>query len=86
MAKTSKIKQIVKFAEEPWSNDKFTIWYHTIELENGDTGNIGTQEERPDWLKSGYELEYEIHPSKNPSHPAKIKKVAQQKLTSNSNS
>lgn len=71
MEKTSKITK-VEFKNE-WLNPKTNtpIFYHNIELENGDKGSIGTKEKLPTKLSQGNELTYTIDGDK-------IKAVAQQ--------
>jgi hypothetical protein len=58
--KTSKIKTCL-FNRE-WASPNGTIYYHTIELENGDSGSIGSKEKYPSKLAPGKELTYEIIP------------------------
>lgn len=72
MEKTSKIKSS-KFLKE-WQGEKGIIYYHEIELENGDHGQIGTKERLPDKLAVGQELTYTIESS---SYGNKIKAVSQ---------
>ena len=70
MEKTSKIKSS-KFLKE-WQGDKGIIYYHEIELDNGDHGQIGTKERLPDKLNMGQELTYTIESG---SYGNKIKAV-----------
>lgn len=58
MEKTSIIKS-VQFKNE-WTKDGNTIYFHNIELENGDKGSIGTKEKLPAKLSIGTELTYTI--------------------------
>ncbi len=70
MEKTSKITAC-SFKNE-WSankdeNGKYKpplTYYHNIELENGDFGNIGSREKMPDKLQVGNELTYTIENGK----------------------
>ncbi len=71
MEKTSKIKSS-KFLKE-WQGEKGIIYYHEIELDNGDHGQIGTKERLPDKLNVGQELTYTIESS---SYGNKIKAVS----------
>lgn len=71
MEKVSKIKAI-SFRNE-WQNPKGgSIYYHDIELDNGDKGQIGAKEIMPKKLQFGSELCYTIDGTK-------IKDVMQQK-------
>lgn len=70
MEKTSKIKSC-KFLKE-WQGDKGIVYYHELELENGDHGQIGTKDRLPDKLNVGQELTYTIETS---SYGNKIKAV-----------
>jgi len=58
--KTSKITKC-DFNRE-WNGSNGTIYYHSIELENGDYGDIGTKEKLPAKLSPGTEFNYEITP------------------------
>lgn len=61
--KTSVIKSS-KFARE-WNNPKGgVIYYHDIQLENGDKGSIGSKDKMPDFLKEGKTLSYTIEGDK----------------------
>lgn len=51
---TSKIKSINEIKE--WAGAKGTVYYHNLEMENGDKINIGKKNE----LKVGDEITYEI--------------------------
>lgn len=57
--KTSKIKTI-DFTKEWTSKAGNVIFYHNIEFENGDKGNIGAMSKLPDKLSIGSELNYDI--------------------------
>jgi len=56
--KTSKITKC-EFDRE-WNGSNGVIYYHSIELDNGDYGSIGTKEKLPAKLTPGSELNYEI--------------------------
>lgn len=56
--KTAKITKC-DFNRE-WNGSNGTIYYHSIELENGDFGDIGTKEKLPAKLSPGAEINYEI--------------------------
>lgn len=58
MEKTAKITRTV-FKNE-WKGDKGSVFYHEIELDNGDKGQIGTKEHLPTKLNPGQELTYTI--------------------------
>lgn len=59
MEKTSKITRTV-FKNE-WKNPKGgEIYYHDVELENGDKGSIGTKDKEPSKLNPGQEITYTI--------------------------
>lgn len=58
MEKTAKITRTV-FKNE-WKGDKGSVFYHEIELDNGDKGQIGTKEHLPAKLNPGQELTYTI--------------------------
>lgn len=58
MEKKAKIVRTV-FKNE-WKGDKGTVFYHEIELDNGDKGQIGTKEQMPAKLNPGQELTYTI--------------------------
>jgi len=46
---------------EAWNNPKGgVIYYHDIELENGDKGQIGTKTQTPEKLNPGQEIEYTL--------------------------
>jgi len=67
MAKSRIIK--VESSHREWkSPNGGSIYYRTIELENGDVGSIGTKEIQPDWLRELEMLEYTLD-------KGKIKKV-----------
>lgn len=70
MNKTSKIKSI-EFKSE-WPNPRGgVVYYHNIEFENGDKGDIGTKEK--DSLRVGDEIEYTVQSTDKGN---KIKKVS----------
>jgi hypothetical protein len=52
--KTSKIKNVGNVKE--WNSGKGTIYYHNLEMENGDKINIGKMKQQ----QVGWELTYEI--------------------------
>ena len=56
--KASKIKS-VSFDRE-WSNPNGIVYYHTVEFENGDKGQVGTKEKMPAKLAVGTEHSYEL--------------------------
>jgi hypothetical protein len=59
MEKKAKITRTTFVSE--WSNPKGgQIYYHKIELDNGDVGQIGTKEKMPSKLNPGSELHYTI--------------------------
>lgn len=60
MSKQAKITAS-QFQKE-WVNPKTnqTIYYHSIELDNGDKGQIGSNKQSPDFLSVGSTLEYDI--------------------------
>ncbi len=63
MEKTSKITRTV-FKNE-WTNPKGgSVFYHDIELENGDKGSIGSKEKEPSKLNPGQDLTYTIDGNK----------------------
>jgi hypothetical protein len=63
MEKKAKIVRTV-FKNE-WSSANGTIvYYHDIELDNGDKGSIGTKEKMPAKLNPGSELTYTIDGNK----------------------
>ena len=69
----SKIKSS-KFVSE-WAGQNGIVYYHEIELDNGDKGQIGTKEKNPDKLQPGQELIYTIEST---SRGNKIKAVGTQ--------
>lgn len=69
----SKIKSS-KFVSE-WAGQNGIVYYHEIELDNGDKGQIGTKEKNPDKLNVGQELTYTIEST---SRGNKIKAVSAQ--------
>jgi hypothetical protein len=59
MEKTSKIKKCVY--NKPWNAPNGdVIHYHSIELENGDMGNVGVSEQFPPKIAQGSEITYTI--------------------------
>ncbi len=59
MEKTSKITRTI--FKNIWNNPKGgQVFYHEIELENGDKGQIGCKEQQPQKLNPGNELTYTI--------------------------
>ncbi len=55
----------VESSHREWKNPNGgSIYYRTIELENGDVGSIGTKEVEPDWLKEHEILEYTLDKGK----------------------
>jgi hypothetical protein len=71
MEKTAKITRTT-FKNE-WKGDKGSVFYHEIELDNGDKGQIGTKEQMPTKLNPGQELTYTIETTERGN---KIKAVA----------
>ena len=69
--KKSKIKSS-RFVSE-WTGQNGVVYYHEIELENNDKGQIGTKERLPDKLNVGQELTYTIEST---SRGNKIKAVS----------
>src|SRR5688572_32150617 len=68
--KKSKIKSC-RFVSE-WAGQNGIVYYHEIELENNDKGQIGTKDKNPDKLNVGQELTYTIEST---SRGNKIKAV-----------
>ncbi len=58
MEKHAKITRTV-FKNE-WKGTNGTVYYHDIELDNGDKGSIGAKEQMPSKLNPGSELTYTI--------------------------
>jgi hypothetical protein len=58
MEKKAKITRAV-FKNE-WTGNGNTVYYHDIELDNGDKGSIGSKEKMPAKLNPGNELTYTI--------------------------
>lgn len=56
--KTAKITSM-SFKSE-WTGNNGTIYYHAIELDNGDYGEIGCKSMEPDSIKPGSTLTYTI--------------------------
>jgi hypothetical protein len=69
--KKSKIKSC-RFVSE-WAGQNGIVYYHEIELDNGDRGQIGTKDRLPDKLGVGQELSYTIEST---SRGNKIKAVS----------
>lgn len=70
MEKNGKIKA-VKFISE-WAGPNGTVYYHEVEFDNGDKGQIGTKEKLPPKIAVGAELTYTIE---NTGKGNKIKPV-----------
>jgi hypothetical protein len=62
MEKTAKITRTTFKSE--WAGNGNTVFYHDIELDNGDKGSIGTKEKMPPRLNPGQELTYTIEGTK----------------------
>jgi hypothetical protein len=62
MEKKAKITRTT-FKNE-WNGNGNTVYYHDIELDNGDKGSIGTKEKMPARLNPGQELTYTIDGNK----------------------
>lgn len=58
MEKKAKITRTT-FKNE-WTGNGNTVYYHDIELDNGDKGSIGSKEKMPARLNPGQELTYTI--------------------------
>lgn len=59
MEKTAKIIKS-EFRNE-WANPKGgVIYFHSLEMDNGDVGQIGTKERNPDKINKGQELTYTL--------------------------
>lgn len=71
MEKKAKITRTV-FKNE-WTGPNGSVYYHDIELDNGDKGSIGSKEKMPAKLNPGQELTYTIQ--ENPNGADKIKAV-----------
>lgn len=74
MQKKAKIIRTV-FKNE-WKGPNGTVYFHHIELDNGDTGSIGAKESMPAKLNPGNELTYTIEPDPDPRGDFKIKAVS----------
>lgn len=71
MERKGKITRTVFVSE--WTNPQGgQVYYHTIELDNGDSGQIGSKEKMPSKLNPGSELTYTIE---NTSRGNKIKAI-----------
>ena len=55
-----------------------TLYYHLIELDNGDKGEIGSKTKDPEFLGVGKSLDYTITKSKNSNHADSIKRAAKE--------
>jgi hypothetical protein len=62
MEKKAKITRTT-FKNE-WTGNGNTVYYHDIELDNGDKGSIGSKEKMPARLNPGTELTYTIDGNK----------------------
>lgn len=62
MEKTAKITRTT-FVSEWLSPQGNQVYYHSIELDNGDSGQIGSKEKMPAKLNPGSELTYTIEAS-----------------------
>lgn len=58
MEKRAKITRTVFKSE--WAGPNGNVYYHDIELDNGDKGSIGSKEKMPAKLNPGQELAYTI--------------------------
>jgi hypothetical protein len=58
MEKVSMIKRVVFKNEYTGQHGK--VFYHEVELDNGDKGQIGCKEKEPAWLNPGHDLTYTI--------------------------
>lgn len=73
MEKKAKITRTTFVSE--WNNPKGgQIYYHKVELDNGDVGQIGSKEKMPAKLNPGNELHYTIEET---DRGAKIKAVVE---------
>ena len=68
--KTAKITRTVFVSD--WAGPNGPVYYHEIELSNGDKGQIGSKEKMPSKLNPGSELTYTIEET---SRGNKIKAV-----------
>jgi hypothetical protein len=71
MEKKAKITRTT-FKNE-WKGPNGSVYFHRIELDNGDVGSIGAKESMPSKLNPGSELTYTIEP--DPKGDFKIKAV-----------
>lgn len=62
MEKTAKITRTT--FKQKWTGGGNTVFYHDIELDNGDKGSIGAKEEMPSKLNPGSTLTYTIDGNK----------------------
>lgn len=58
MEKKAKITQTV--FKNVWAGPNGNVFYHEVELDNGDKGQIGSKEQMPSKLNPGSELTYTI--------------------------
>jgi hypothetical protein len=72
--KTAKITRTVFVSD--WAGPNGPVYYHEIELSNGDKGQIGSKEKMPAKLNPGSELTYTIEET---SRGNKIKAVVENK-------
>lgn len=56
--KTAKITRTTFVSE--WAGPNGNVYYHSIELDNGDSGQIGSKEKMPAKLNPGQELTYTL--------------------------
>lgn len=75
MQKTAKITRAIFKNEWPSPNGK-KVYYHEIELDNGDKGQIGTLDKEPSKLNPGQTLTYTIEQT---DKGYKIKAVQEQR-------
>lgn len=57
--KTAKILKCT-FTKDWLNPKKQTVYYHLLQLDNGDVGTIGTMEKTPDKIKEGTTINYTI--------------------------
>jgi hypothetical protein len=62
MEKKAKIVRTV--FKNKWEGNGNTVYYHDIELDNGDKGSIGAKDQMPAKLNPGQELTYTIEGNK----------------------
>ena len=67
--KTAKISIIN--GQRTWTNPQGQVfYYHSITMDNGDSGSVGSKEQHPSWLTVGATMDYDIDGDK-------IKRVTQ---------